>query len=175
VGDEIARQLERAGYQVIHDKTIYDRQYGGAYDRSKIMVERTLKEHPEIEITLDIHRDAIQNDKGVKTRPVAEVEGKRAAQIMMITGVEEGTVTDFPNWAKNLSFAVQLQGQMNADFPGLTRPIFFTARKYNMNLTPYSLLVEVGSDANTLEQAVYAGALFGSALARWMDGHVAAV
>ena len=171
VGDAIMQMLERAGYQVIHDTTIYDRQYGGAYDRSRATVQRILKENPSIQITLDVHRDAIHTDGGVHIRPSAEIDGKRAAQIMIITGTEEGGITGYPNWAQNLTFAVQLQKCAEDACPGLMRPLFFCPRKYNMNETPYSLLLEVGADGNTLEEAVYSGRMIGAALAGWMDGH----
>ncbi|MDR1465718.1 MAG: stage II sporulation protein P [Oscillospiraceae bacterium] len=169
VGDAIAAELERAGFQVIHDKTIYDKQYGGAYYRSMDTVEKVLKENPELMVTLDVHRDAIHADGGVHIKPVAAVNGKKAAQVMIITGTEEGSITDYPNWAQNLNFAVHLQQQAETDFPGLMRPIFFCQRVYNMNATPFSLLLEFGADANTLEEAVYSGRMIGAALGELLN------
>ncbi len=171
VGDAIALVLERSGYIVIHDTTIYDRQYGGAYDRSRVTMQKYLKQYPELMVTIDVHRDAIHADGGVRIKPTATVNGKKAAQVMIITGTEEGNITGYPNWAQNLSFAVQLQKQTEDAFPGLMRPLFFCPRKYNMNETPYSLLLEFGSDANTLEEAVYSGQMIGASLAKWMDQH----
>jgi len=171
VGEAIAEILQRAGYQVIHDTTIYDRQYNGAYDRSRVMVRRVLKENPGLLITLDVHRDSIHLESGARIKPVAEINGKKAAQVMLITGIEEGLIIDYPDWERNLDFALQLQREAENLAPGLMRPIFFCPRRYNMNETPYSLLLEMGSDANTLEEAVYSGRLMGQALANWMDGH----
>lgn len=166
VGKAIVEQIEKSGFKVIHDTNIYDKTYSGAYYRSEDAAEAYLKKYPSIKITLDIHRDAIQDDYGVKTKPVAKVNGKKAAQIMIITGCqEEGNgITDLPDWEKNLSFALKLQHNMENSFPGLTRPVFFCDRSYNMGLTPYSLLVEVGSDANTLDEAVYSGKMLGRAV-----------
>ncbi len=166
VGKAIKEQLEKSGYRVIHDTTVYDKKYSGAYYRSMDAAEAYLEKFPSIKITLDIHRDAIQNDSGVKTKPTAVIDGKKAAQIMIIAGCqEEGNgITDLPEWEKNLTFALKLQRSMETLYPGLTRPVFFCARSYNMGLTPWSLLVEVGTDANTIDEAVYSGKMLGRAL-----------
>ncbi len=169
VGIEIKEQLEAAGYKVIHDTEIHDTKYTGAYAHSRKSVEKTLKENPSIQIVLDIHRDAIELDNGNRIKPVATVLGKKAAQMMIITGCEEGKVTDFPNWKKNLTFALELQSVCEEMYPGVMRPVYFCQRKYNMDLSPNNLLVEMGSCANTLEEAAYSGRLLGTALVRMLD------
>ncbi len=166
VGKAIVDEIEKQGYKAIHVTDTFDNPYTGAYSRSREVIEAYLEKYPSIQITLDVHRDAIQNDSGVKTKPVATVNGKKAAQIMLVTGCqEEGNgITDLPEWEKNLTFALKLQNEMESAFEGLTRPVFFCARSYNMGLTPLSLLVEVGTDANTLDEAVYSGKMVGRAL-----------
>jgi stage II sporulation protein P len=111
-----------------------------------------------------VHRDAISGE-GYAMQPVAEINGKKAAQIMIISGCDDGTM-GMPNYMQNFHFACLLQQQMETDYPTLTRPILFDYRKYNQDLTTGSLLIEVGSHGNTLEQAAYAGELFGKSLAR---------
>ena len=169
VGMEIKEQLEKAGYSVIHDTEIHDSKYTGAYAHSRKSVEKYLKEYPGIQVVLDIHRDAIEQSDGVRIKPTAEILGKKAAQLMIITGCEEGKVTDFPDWEKNLTFALRLQSVCEEKFPGLMRPVYFCQRKYNMDLSPNNLLIEVGSCANTLEEATYAGRLLGNSLATLLD------
>ena len=167
VGDAICEQIEKAGYKVIHDTAIYDAKYSGAYDRSRKGVEQYLKKYPSIQIVLDIHRDAIQQNNGTKIKPVAEIDGKKAAQLMIISGCQEegNSVTNLPDWQYNLTFAVHLQNKLEEMYEGITRPLYFCPRSYNMNLTHCSLLVEVGSDSNTLDEAVYAGKCLGTAVA----------
>lgn len=166
VGKAITDEIEKQGYKVIHVTDVFDNPYTGAYSRSREVIEEYLEKYPSIQITLDVHRDAIQNDSGIKTKPVSTVNGKKAAQIMLVTGCqEEGNgITDLPEWEKNLTFALKLQNELETDFEGITRPVFFCARSYNMGLTPMSLLVEVGTDANTLDEAVYSGKMVGRAL-----------
>lgn len=170
VGKAICDEIEKHGYRVIHDTTVYDKSYSGAYYRSEDGVRAVLEKYPSVKITLDIHRDAIENGT-TKTKPVATVNGKKAAQVMIITGCQEkgNGITDLPDWEKNLTFALKLQQSMESSFGGLTRPVFFCDRSYNMGLTPLSLLIEVGTDANTLEEAVYSGKMVGAALAQILE------
>ncbi len=173
VGEAIADELEKAGFNVIHDKTIYDSSYNGSYQRSRAQVELYLELYPSIAITLDVHRDALTtNNEQTIIKPVAEVNGKKAAQIMIIAGREGNTITSFPNWENNLKFAVQIQNKMNELYPDVMRPVFHCYRMYNMDLTPNSLLVEVGTHGNTLEEAVYSGTLFGKALSEMLKDYV---
>ncbi len=168
IGEEICKILEKNGYKTIHDKTIYDKEYSGAYDRSCENISKILRENPSIQIVLDIHRDAIYQKDGSRVKPVTEINGRKAAQIMIISGCEDGNVTNFPNWEKNLSFAVQLQNKLKNDNAQLVRPLMFCSRKYNMHLTPCSLLVEFGTDANTLAEAVYSAELFAVSLSEFL-------
>ena len=173
VGKAICEEIEKAGYAVIHYTEIHDISYNGAYEHSRKKVEEYLKKYPTIEIVLDIHRDAIQQNDGTKIKPTATIQGKKAAQIMIISGCQEdgNPVENFPDWRYNLTFAVHLQNQLETMFPGITRPLYFSPRKYNMNLTHCSLLVEVGSDSNTLEEAVYTGKCIGTALSEIMKDY----
>lgn len=172
VGTEIADYLTAAGYTVIHDKTIHDNSYNDSYPSSRKTVEKHLKEHPEIQIVLDIHRDSVTQTNGDKLKFTSTINGKKAAQLMIITGAEEGKVEDFPDWEYNLRFALQLQKKCETMFPGLMRPVLFSQRKYNMDMTRFSLLIEMGSEANTLEEACYSGRMLAVSLASLMDEYV---
>ncbi len=165
VGNAITEQLEAAGIGVVHDTTIHDYpSYNGSYDRSAETVRKNLEQYPSIKVVLDIHRDAIQ-DGNTLIQPIVEIDGKEAAQVMIISGCDDGTM-DMPNYLQNFHFACRLQGDMESMYPGLTRPILFDYRHYNQDLTTGSLLIEVGTHGNTLEQAQYSGELIGKALAQ---------
>ena len=55
-------------------------------------------------------------------------------------------------------------------YPGLTRPVLFSYRFYNQDLTTGSLLLEVGTHGNNLNEALYAGQLAARALADLLRG-----
>ncbi len=171
VGDEIAEQLKAAGIGVLHDTTYHDYPaYNGSYDRSRVTMQKDLKQNPGIQVTLDIHRDAMHRTDGTKLKPTAVVNGKKAAQIMIISGCDDKGTLGYPNWEYNLRLALRLQKAVAVNDTNLARPLDFCARKYNQDMTKGSLLVEVGTDANTLEEAKYAGELFGRALAGVLNG-----
>lgn len=169
VGDEIVKQLEAAGIGVIHDATVHDYpSYNGAYDRSAETVKKYLAEYPSIKVVIDVHRDAIERDGGVRVAPTTTINGKKAAQFMLIAGCDDGTM-NMPNYMQNLRFAAMIQDNASTMFPTLARPVLFSYRHYNQDLTYGSLLVEVGGHANTLDEAIYTGELFGKALAQTLE------
>lgn len=166
VGDEILAQLTDAGISALHDTTLHDYpSYNGAYERSAETVKGYLSKYPSIKVVLDVHRDAIQPDGNTMVAPVTTIDGKSAAQVMIISGCDNGSF-QMPNYMENLKFSAALQRQMEADYPTLARPILFDYRKYNQDLTTGSILLEVGGHANTLEEAIYCGELVGKSLAK---------
>lgn len=164
VGEEICRILEENGYKTIHDKTVYDKEYNGAYNRSFEGVKRILKENPSIQVVLDVHRGTIYQKDGSRIKTVKKINDKKIAQIQIISGCEDGNVTDFPNWEKNFTFALNLQKKITDNNAELVRPLLLCSRKYNMNLMPCALQIEIGTDANTLLEAVYSARLFAESL-----------
>lgn len=164
VGDEICKVLESRGIGVVHDREIHDEDYNSAYDSSRQSVEKYLEEYPTIEITIDVHRDSITYKDGTKVKPTVEVGGKKAAKMMIISGCEYNRIKNFPDWQDNLHFSTAVTNELNSKYEGLMRPILFSERKYNMDLTKNSFLLEVGTEANTLDEACYSGRLFADGL-----------
>ena len=171
VGRAMAEMLRAEGIGVLHDTTQHDYpSYNGSYERSAQTVREYLREYPSIQIVLDLHRDAMQRNDAI-VKPVAVIDGKKAAQIMIIAACDDGAM-NIPRWRENLQFAVELQNYMEEIAPELSRPVYLCYRKYNMDLTPGSLLLEFGSNANTLEEAVYSAELAGQALANLIHDYM---
>ena len=95
-----------------------------------------------------MHRDSITYKNLTKVKPTQEVNGKKAAKMMIISGCEYGRVKNFPDWEDNLRFSCAVTNKLNSDYPGIMRPILFSERKYNMDLTKNSFLLEIGTDGN---------------------------
>lgn len=164
VGEAIARELKARGIGAVHDTTLHDYpSYDGSYDRSYDTVQKYIEKYPDIKVTLDIHRDSMTAEDNTKYKPVCTYNGKKAAQIMIMSGrnVEDDR---FPFWDENLIFAVKLQHKCDELYEDFTRPLYFGDFTYNMNVNNGSLLIEVGTDANTLEEAVRSGEMLGNAL-----------
>lgn len=169
VGDAICEALAERGISVVHDCTVHDNpEYVGAYNRSGETIFRNLKEYPSIKIVLDIHRDGIENPNGSLVAPVCEVNGKNAAQFMIISGCD-GERFAIPHYMENFKLACLLQNTSEKLFPTLSRPILFDYRDYNQSLFAGTLLIEVGSHGNSLEESVYTGELIGEIIAEAIE------
>ncbi len=168
VGEAICNSLERAGIGAIHATEVHDNpKYDGAYYRSYDTIEKYIEKYPNIKVTIDVHRDSISyGADGGKIKPTFTVNGRKAAQIMIMSGYDGDGYYDFPFWEDNLTFALKLQDTAETMYPGMTRPLYFGDFAYNMNVNNGSLLIEVGTDVNTLGEAVYTGELLGNVLAK---------
>lgn len=156
VGDYLETLLEERGFVVLHHKGEYDvesRDY--AYSNALPGVESVLEKNPSIEVVIDLHRDAVAEDRHL----VSTQCGKDAAQIMFFNGLsytkKQGNIDYLKNpyIDDNLAFSFQMQVLCNEYYPGSTRKIYLKGYRYNMHLKPKSLLVEVGAQTNTLEEA----------------------
>ncbi len=166
VGEAVVQALAQQGIAAVHDTAVHDSpQYTGAYTRSAETVERNLKQYPSIKVVLDLHRDAIMNGDTGLVKPTVTVNGKKAAQMMMIVGVVSTTALPNPYWEQNLALAAQWQKRLTETCGDIMRPLSTVASRYNQYLCPGYLLVEVGSEGNTVEEAVYSGTLLGKTLA----------
>lgn len=160
VGQEIQSVLESRGLVVLHDTEIYDSpSYAGSYTRALAGIQAYLEQYPSIQVVIDVHRDALSAEDQSMYKTVTDIQGVRTAQVMLVMGTDQGGLSH-PGWKSNLRLAVRLQQQMEEKYPSLARPISLRESRFNQHLTPGSMLVEVGTAVNTLEEAVNAGRLF---------------
>ena len=171
VGKRVAEKLNGAGIKTLHDTTEHDYpNYTGSYSRAANTINSYLKKYPSIKVVLDLHRDAVSSGESDKVKLVTEIDGKKAAQVMLVMGSQSGSVTNFPNWKENLKLAVRLQQKIEQKYPTLARPLSLMPKNYNESLTTGSLLIEFGTDVNTLAEAHYSAELVGNALAELLSG-----
>lgn len=170
VGEAIAAQLRAAGIGVVHDATIHDNpKYTGAYDRSAATIQKNLEEHPTIRVVLDIHRDAIYRSSTNRLKPTAVINGRKAAQMMIIASACDSSSQPHPDWPENVRLALRLQSALNAQYEGIVRPLYLVDSRYNQHLTKGSLLIEIGTDGNTIDEACYSGQILGKTLAQVLN------
>lgn len=157
VGDRLESLLrEKYGYNVLHHKGQYDvNDRDHAYSNSLPEIAEIIEKNPSIKVVIDLHRDGVAET----TRLAATIDGKPMAQIMFFNGLcrtaARGPINSLPNeyLGDNLAFSFQLQLMANEYYPGLARRIYLKGYRYNMHLCPKSLLVEVGAQTNTKEEA----------------------
>ena len=156
VGKVLTEQLQAVGIGVIHDTTIHDYpSYTGSYNHSRETVKTLLAQYPSVKLVLDLHRDAAEYDDGSQMETAAVADGVDTAQLMLVVG-SNGTGRDHPHWQENLALAAKLQAVLEKRWPGIVRPICLRSERFNQDLLPGALLVEVGAAGNTLEEALTA-------------------
>ena len=152
VADELDKQLTEYGYHVIHDKTYHDYpSYNGSYGRSLTTLQNILKENPDIEVAIDLHRDAVGSNGTYGPR--VKIGDENCAQLMFVIGTN-GSGLFHPNWTKNLHFAMKVQQKANELYPDLFRPINLRTSRFNQQLTTATTIIEVGATGNTLDECI---------------------
>ena len=164
VGDEIARVLTDAGLGVLHDRELYDYpNYSGAYNRSLAAIEKYRAEYPSLLYILDVHRDAVADSEGNNYKLLC-AEEPGAAQLEFVIGSPGGGL-EHPDWRENLKLACAVQETLYAKYPTLMRPVTVRNSRYNQQVTTGSLLIEVGTAGNSLDEALAAARLFAAGFA----------
>lgn len=149
VGDALLEELGKLGVEAVHDRTLNDYpSYNRSYAVAREKIADWLEQYPSIVMVLDLHRDALEQP----VRETVERDGQLLAPLMLVVGTDEGGLSH-PNWPDNLSCALKLQALGNRDAPSLFKRISFRASRFNGDMSPGALIVEVGSTENTLEEA----------------------
>ena len=165
VGRVISEELNRLGIPSIHCTVLHDReQYRNAYARAEETIQKYLERYPTIQLVIDVHRDSVVKSTGELIRPVTLYEGNAAAQVMCVVGSDWGGEEN-PNWERNLALALKFREKMNETCQGSCRPAYLKAATYNQELAPYSLLLEIGSAGNSLQEAIRSAYLVAASLA----------
>ena len=129
LGELLKAALEERGFTVIHDETdVEPPELRSAYSRSLEVMEK----YPEALVYIDLHR----NSANVQMRrdDVAMVDGQRCAQ-------------------RNYALAKALTERLKAVDPYLATDIRLKVGRYNQHISPYCMLIELGHNAITFEDA----------------------
>ncbi len=161
VGAEFVKVLVENGIPTLHCVVLHDEEsYRLSYQRSAESIERYLKEYPSIKYVFDLHRDSILRSNGELVSAVSIQSGEKCGQIMPVVG------SGFEGYEENLALALQLRQRLNGTYVNLCRPVCLRESTYNHNLSPVSLLLEMGTSGNTLDDAKRSAALVAAELAK---------
>lgn len=150
IGDRVAQLLEGRGIPTVHSGALHDYpSYNGSYTRARQTIREMLDAYPSIRLVLDLHRDA-SDAPGGQMRTQAQVNGQPAAQLMLVMGCNH------EDYAENVSLALKLHAQLEHQAPGIMRPLQLRPSRFNQDLSPGALLVEVGAAGNTQAEAMAA-------------------
>ena len=155
IGAEVVMRLEAGGVTAIQDRSLHDYpSYNGSYSDARKAIRKYLAEYPSIRLVLDLHRDAADTPSG-QLRTLASTGAGDCAQLMLVMG-SSASGLKHPDWEQNLSLALKLQAVLERNDPGITRSTVLRAQRFNQDLSPGCLLVEVGAAGNTHAEALRA-------------------
>lgn len=154
IGSILHKQLSDAGIAAIHDKTLCDHpSYNKSYINSMAVIEEYKKNYPSIGFVFDIHRDAITSEDGSPVKLTYSAPDKtKSAQAMIVCGTDAMGLYH-PYWKDNLILALKIQKVLETKHPGFMRPVNLRRERFNMHETKGSLIFEIGTHGNTLEEA----------------------
>jgi len=169
IGEELGRCLEQLGFEVVHDKTAFEPpNLSSAYTRSLEMLEERLAAGETYDYILDIHRDAYSGTYNGAN--YAQADGKKIAYVMLLVGKGTGATNsgfdERPDWPKNLDLAQRITDRLNAQLEGVSREVKIKTGRFNQHVSAGALLIEVGNNRNTLEEALAACPLIARAIAQ---------
>ncbi len=164
VGAEMARILNENGIPTLHCKIMHDKDsYKNSYSRSAESIKEYLKKYPSIKYVFDVHRDSVISESKIKYKPLTVINGEPTAQVMFVMG-SDYNAPQHTNWKQNLTLAAKLTDQLNKKYDKFTREMSLRASSYNQEYTVGSMLLEIGSCGNTLNEAKRAGILVANEL-----------
>ena len=179
VGEALAELLEtKYGIETLHvtDSFYIDEEslsVTGAYERMEAVISSIISQNPSLQIAIDLHRDGFDNPELVL---VGDYKGQEAAKFMFVNGLcqttnKDGEIVNMqsltnPYIEDNLAFSMQAQIEAMKYYPDLVRKIYLKAYRYSTHMLPYSLLIEVGANTNTFEQALVTAAPIADVLAK---------
>jgi len=160
VGEALVKRLNSYNIGSIQSTTIHDYpSFMKAYNASEITVKNMLSENPSLQMIFDIHRDAEKRENYIAT-----VNGVQVARMMIIVAIGQAGLPQ-PHWQNNHAFAKLIDAKMNQRYPGVSRGIRMDDWRYNQQLHSRALLIEVGCQENTKEEAERGIELLGDIIA----------
>lgn len=170
VGARLANALEQAGIHVLHDKTMHDADsYNGSYAHARTSIESYLAQYPSIRLVLDIHRDSAEDAEGNQIDYTVSTENGASAKLMLVMGTDAGGL-EHPAWQENLSLAFKLHAQLERICSDICRPMYLRTSRFNQDLCPGALLVEVGAAGNTQQEAMLAADILSQGIIALANG-----
>ncbi len=169
IGEELTRVLTAGGITVLHDRTLHDYpSFSGSYDHARQTIRAYLEAFPSITMVIDLHRDALDFEEDPQLTTMATVGTQSSAQLMLVAGTDHNV--SYTGWQENLALNVKLTAVLEKMYPGITRPIQLRPQRFNLDMTPGSILVEVGANGNTHTEALVAVRALGAAILAMSQG-----
>ena len=171
IGKAFISGLNKNGITAIHCTVMHDESgLSGSYERAADSIKFFREHYPSIRYVVDLHRDAILTAEGEYVRAATEIAGERIAQILPVVG-SDANGWEHDTWEGNLALALQLRQALNQNNTALCRPVMLRNSTYNQEMAPYAILLEIGTGANSIDEAIAAATLAGEAFGKIILSH----
>lgn len=165
VGETLKKALDKDGVPTLHALQIHDAEdFMKAYSKSVVTATQLLKDNPSMKLLIDLHRDGLPPNVNKST---TTINGKEAGRVLVVIGQKN------PHWKENEKIAQELINLGEKKYPGLFVPkmSYASDARYNQHLANGALLLEIGSQLNTLEEAKGASEALADVLAEWVKAN----
>lgn len=172
IGEALAEELRALGFDVTHDQTAFEPpNLSASYTRSLDMLEARLDAGEIYDYIFDVHRDAYSGlYNGANSVSLGD---EQAAYVMLLVGKGTGATgsgfDERPDWPQNLELAQQITDEMNRRAAGISREVKIKTGRFNQHVSAGALLIEIGNNRNTLEEALAACPVIAGAIAAVHD------
>lgn len=154
---------ERYGISTVVSDTVHDSpDWYQSYSNSKNTALELIEQYPDAELVIDLHRDAGVSRENCTT----QVDGKAAATLLLVVG--SNVNLKHPHWEQNWETAKALGACIDNVEPSLLRGIRVQKGRYNQHLSTNCVLLEVGTDLNTLNESKYSSEIVAEAISEYI-------
>lgn len=176
VAKDLGRYLKQQSIPNTIDDTDYvklllkkDMEFKDIYKLSRKSVKKAVKDYPNVQLMLDIHRGAGVGERDITT---TKINGKSVAKVQFFVS------NSHLDYSENLKMAVELDHMLNEMYPGISRGIiqekkdgYRNSLSYNQDLHPGALMINIGGVENTLKEEERTAKMLATAIKRVLNSH----
>lgn len=169
VGEVLSKELEEGyGISVIHDKTNHSVSYNDSYTRSNETLNKYLNEYGDFKVIIDLHRDGVDSAKADQLKDIytVNINDQNLAKMMFVTAENS---TRYP---ANKAFVDNMYNIAVSLFPDLIRETYVYNPgifAINYSLSDNLILIEVGANVNTAQEAKLTAKYIGRIIAEYLN------
>ncbi len=161
VGEALCDAFAKYGIDSDHDKTNNEAKgYSYAYTESRETIAKNVDMNGEYKLYIDLHRDAYVKN----TVPTVEIDGKSVAKIMLVVGGKSLYADE------NYALAKKIEKELDAIHPDLCEKVRYVSSSiYNQDISTSCILVEIGDNAVSIEEACNAAEYAAMAISKVLN------
>ena len=154
VGQHLTNELEKLGLGVVHTTKLHDNiSYNSSYPNSLKTMKELLPQYPSIDIAIDLHREGKDWTTDAGKKQLEEtysttINGEKVAKFFFVVGEKNPNADEVNKLANDLTKIAKEK------YPELILPVIKKPYgKFNQYVAENGILIEIGSNATSVEEA----------------------